>query len=84
MATGRATSEQVHEDIERKRETEPHNVAAFHMHGFELALEDALEKTRQEHASTEPMNVEVVFTATMKPTKNPSQIQDYIADVRPI
>ena len=81
MATGEVTSDEVKEDRAKKQQTQPHDVAAFHMHGFELALEKALDNTREELALEEPTPVRVEFTAVMKPKKNPTQIIRYVATV---
>lgn len=81
MATGEVTSDEVKEDRDRKQQAQPHDVAAFHMHGFELALEKALDNTREELALEEPTPVRVEFTAVMKPKKNPTQILMYRARV---
>jgi hypothetical protein len=82
MAIGEVTSDDVKQDRERKEQT-PHDVAAFHMHGFELALEQALDNTREELELEGPTPVRVEFTAVMKPKKNPTQIQRYQASVTP-
>jgi hypothetical protein len=81
MATGEVTSDDVKQDRELKQRTQPHDVAAFHMHGFELALEQALDKTREELDLEEPTPVRIEFTAVMKPKKNPTQILSYQARV---
>ena len=84
MATGEVTSDDVKQDREKKRKEQPHDVAAFHMHGFELALEKALDNTREELELEEPTQVRVEFTAVMKPKKNPTQILNYRARVTEI
>ncbi len=83
MATGEVSSDDVKRDREKKQRDNPHDVAAFHMHGFELALEQALDNARQELDLAEPTPVTIEFMAIMKPKKNPTQIVLYRARVMP-
>jgi hypothetical protein len=84
MATGEISSDDVKKDRDAKQQQgRPHDVAAFHMHGFELALEQALDNTREELGLEEATRVRVEFTAMMKPKNNPTQILRYYANVTP-
>jgi hypothetical protein len=84
MPQGEVSADEVKQDRAAKEKTQPHDVAAFHMHGFEMALEKALDNARKELDLKEPTPIHVEFTATMKPVKNPTQILMYQATVRTI
>ena len=71
--TRRVTKEQV---AEARKDANPEDVAAFHMHGFEMALEDALKAMRQS-GDTMPRDAHVEFRVRV----NPGDIQHYEATI---